>query len=304
MRIKTGLACLASVASAAGVSGTRSIRGTGASMRCELVAVRRPRSCRRTIPARPGPARCRRAPSTTPTALPSTMSLSTERAQSDAAGRRPGRGDEDVHQEREHDADRLLGADPAAGHRQQPRRHQLRHRLQGQPRLPGPLERLPGHRHLQPDEPDADLQHRGLPAHVRPGRRRRARQHPGPHVGFGQQRPAQREPDLHGPVDRSRLRGHPHLGHLEPRGPRLRPPAADGGDRQRRGRPGRGLRRAHGDRRAGRRARLLLPVRRRLQRHLQRHRHRPHQALGPDGREVPEPCRRTGARRPATTTTC
>ena len=44
------------------------------------------------------------------------------------------------------------------------------------------------------------------------------------------------------------------------------------------------LRRAHRDRRAGRRARQPLPLRRRLERHLHGHRHRPDQALRPDRR--------------------
>ena len=62
----------------------------------------------------------------------------------------------DVHLEREHDADRLLGAQSRRRAPQQPCRLQLRHRLQGQPRLPGPLERLPGHRLLRSGEPDPD----------------------------------------------------------------------------------------------------------------------------------------------------
>ena len=44
-----------------------------------------------------------------------------------------------VREDREHDAARLLGAHPAARHGRQPRRHQLRPRVQGQPRLPGHL---------------------------------------------------------------------------------------------------------------------------------------------------------------------
>ena len=62
---------------------------------------------------------------------------------------------------------------------------------------------------------------------------------------------AEREPDVHGPRDRPGLRGHPHLGHLEPRRAGVQEAAPHVRDRQRRRRPGGGLRRAHGDRRAG-----------------------------------------------------
>ena len=82
------------------------------------------------------------------------------------------------------------------------------------------------------------------------------------------------------------LRGHPHLGHLQPGGAGLQAQAADGEPGQRRGRSDR-LRRAHGDRSAGRCARQPLPLRRRLERQLPRHRHRAHQAVRPERRRVP-----------------
>ena len=189
MRIKTGLACLASVASAAGVSAL-----VPSAAQAHPCAVNWSLSTSTFLSANDSgtswagslPTRDRRR-----LGLRGRRDVAADRPGAERRrGGRPGRGDQDVHQEREHDADRLLGADPAAGHGQQPRRHQLRHRVQGQPRLPGPLERLPGDRHLRSDEPDADLQHRGVPAHVRPGRRRRARQHPRAHVGLGRTRPA------------------------------------------------------------------------------------------------------------------
>ena len=95
----------------------------------------------------------------------------------------------DVHQDVEHDAARLSRAASRRWPPDEPGGHQLRHRLQGQPRVPGALERLPRDRHLRSGEPDPDLQHRGVPPHVGPGRRRRARQHPRPHVGFAVDRP-------------------------------------------------------------------------------------------------------------------
>ena len=83
----------------------------------------------------------------------------------------------------EHDAARLLGA---ASRRRAPATAwptSTRTSPSRATRHPGPLERLPRHRHLRPEEPAPDLQHRGLPAHLGPGRRGRARQHPRAHVG-------------------------------------------------------------------------------------------------------------------------
>ena len=115
---------------------------------------------------------------------------------------------------------RLLAAHSAARHGDQPRRHQLRHRVQGQPRLPGPLERLPRPQHLRPDESGPALQHRGVPPHFGPGRRGRARQHPRAHLGLVEHDRRERERDVHGRSGRHRVRGHPHLEHRRSRRPR------------------------------------------------------------------------------------
>ena len=58
-------------------------------------------------------------------------------------------------------------------------------------------------------------------------------------------------PTCMGHLNRPRFRGRPHLGHLQPRCARVQEAGPHVGDRQRPRRPGSGLRRAHRDRRAG-----------------------------------------------------
>ena len=73
----------------------------------------------------------------------------------------------------------------------------------------------------------------------------------------------------------------------DPAQPGLRPQAADGRDRQRPGCARGRLRCAHGDRRAGRRARQPVSLRRRLERHLHGHGRRADQPDQPGRRRLP-----------------
>ena len=149
----------------------------------------------------------------------------------------------------------------------------------------GTLERLPRDRRLRPGEPGPDLQHTRLPSHLRPGRRDRPRQHPRAHVGLARDGRERRRDVLRRPARRPQGFEGIHIWDIsDPATPVYNPQGADGRRRATtRARPRR-LRRAHGDRRAGRRARQPLPLRRRLERHLHRHRHRPHQAVRPERR--------------------
>ena len=149
----------------------------------------------------------------------------------------------------------------------------------------------------RPREPGPARQLRGLPSQLRPGRRHRLRQPAGALVGLGQ---LDRQPHLRRPARRRRLRGHPPLRHLRPG--RARGSSAGCGCRRpatRRARPRAAARTP--------RPRCRTPARGNLYIYnggssgsCTRHGHRPYQALGPDGHEVP---RRAAAGRASATTT-